>query len=58
MERKCCRRSSSILYKLKEDIAMLQSTCVEFSENVETSVMNYQEADASSIKTVQGIVQG
>jgi len=43
---------------LKEDIAMLQSTCVEFSENVETSVMNYQEADASSIKTVQGIVQG
>ena len=49
---------SPVLYKLKEDIAMLQSACAEFSENVETSVMNYQEADASSIKTVQDIVQG
>lgn len=49
---------SPVLYKLKEDIAMLQSACAEFSENVETSVMNYQEADASSIKTVQDIIQG
>ena len=49
---------SPVLYKLKEDIAMLQNACAEFSENVETSVMNYQEADASSIKTVQDIIQG
>jgi len=49
---------SPVLYKLKEDIGTLQSACAEFSENVETSVMNYQEADTNSIKTVQDIIQG
>ena len=49
---------SPVLYKLKNDIAMLQSLTNEFSENVENSVINYQEADANSINVVKDIIQG
>lgn len=49
---------SPVLYKLKNDIAMLQSATNEFSENVENSVVNYQEADANSINVVKDIIQG
>ena len=49
---------SPVLYKLRNDIAMLQSLTYEFSENIENSVANYQEADANSINVVKDIIQG